>query len=383
MRFFFIDNGLRSKEGHHFILTVGAKETLERLGHEVRIYCNLAAPREVLERLDARPLFPHAPYDRVSRDNLADPVESMLTRGPIFAECLKKLYDDGLTASDVIWHPSFLHCELFGWSGFLRSVPKEQVPHIFLNACMDWCHDRTTGQESPGHQVAYRVAGRALACAPNGSRRLTMTCHSADYAEQLARMTSHRVLPFPHFQRYGPRRAISASGRRRAPGSPVRVAMLGQTRPEKGFAHLPEVIARTDSQPGMLSYLIQAAPADMLSLWEDRVEETLARPSVDMVYGVAGPEDHMSLLERTEILLLSYNPDSYQAHSSNLFGDAVSQGIVSVVSSGSWMANKIAEGAASGVIYDGYSAEAIAPALLEAAARFPELQAKADSCVEA
>lgn len=380
MRIFFVDNGLRTLQGHHFILALGFQEEARRLGIDLRFYVHAKATEDVWGPLNARRVFPHDPYSQVSRDGLAEPIEGMLSRGPDFAQALTSLLSDGLSSDDLVLHPSVLHTELFGWSGWLRGTPSEKVPHIFLNACMDWCTNQITGEASPGHQVAYRVAGRALACAPNGSRRVALTTHDPDYATQVEYLTSHRTLVFPHFQRYGPERERTANGRRRETGAPLRVCMLGQTRKEKGFDLLPEIVARTDQQPGKLSYLIQVTPPSAVKLWEDRAEETTARSSVEMLYGLAGPEDHLRLLERTEILLLPYDPRLYKGRSSNLFGDAVSQAIVSIVPADTWMAKKIEAGAASGVIYREHSAESVAAALFEAEARFAELQEKANAC---
>jgi glycosyltransferase involved in cell wall biosynthesis len=100
-------------------------------------------------------------------------------------------------------------------------------------------------------------------------------------------------------------------------------------------------------------------------------------PDTKVLKGDLSSEQYARALAEADILLFPYERASYRLRCSGVFAEAASCGKVLVVPSGTWMADRITNGEAAGVIYDGNESAAIADAVIAAVENLPTLASAA------
>ncbi len=137
---------------------------------------------------------------------------------------------------------------------------------------------------------------------------------------------------------------------------PLRVALLGDARPEKGFALVGPLLDRVAADPFLarsVRFAIQTNPGfDPRSRRADdrAVAEALggvARHVGALVEVLDGPltlERYGEELARADALLLPYDPIRYRHRCSGVLLEGMAAGKVAIVSAGGWMARQFHEG---------------------------------------
>ena len=186
MRLFVLDNGLRSRTGHHFTVALGLRLELERRGIDGRFYAHEHASSEVIDALEARRVFAFTPYDRVSRQPVWGVVEDLFVVGRAFGRACSALIDDGLCQDDIVLVPTALQNELHGCSLWLRSLPRDRRPTLVLNFMVENFLRAGTNRLG-GIALLYRFAMKRLAKQVQ-PHKLIMTANSRGMAGRLTRL---------------------------------------------------------------------------------------------------------------------------------------------------------------------------------------------------
>ncbi len=373
MRLWVMENGLIDQVGHHFNNSVGLRDECARRGLEVRFLVHRRAQPEVIRALDARPVFHFRPYDQLSTGPLAGPLRSWIIQARDFAGGFGTAISDGLAAEDLVLVPTALQSEVFGCALALRRLAPGRRPRIVLNLLME--NFLARGSRRPGIVAPlYRFAARAL-LRGTSQDRLLFAANGREMAESFAQVLAHPVGVYPIPKTY-PVPAPPAPNPRQGP---PKVAILGHSRPEKGFQFIPEVVARRQD----LRFVIQVSPPQMQSLWKDAPIDLRSAANVEFTLGSLDLDAYHALLYDADIVLLPYDPVMMPFRASGVFSEAVAAGKVVVAPAQTWMAGHLDAGRASGVVFDTSTPDCMVDALDRAVRRLPELRARAVACAPA
>lgn len=159
------------------------------------------------------------------------------------------------------------------------------------------------------------------------------------------------VLPIPHCLG-----SADPGDGGRVPG-PLRLVYLGDARREKGFHHLPAVVAALaeDRSPARkVRFILQA---NTTAFGSDRDVEAArrwlaARPAdeVELIDAPLSVPAFQRLLVSADIVLLPYDAEAYRRRSSGILVQALAMGRPVVVPAGTWLAAEVDPAAA--VVFD-------------------------------
>lgn len=224
-----------------------------------------------------------------------------------------------------------------------------------MQGALDW------GRHTRFYLEAAKIIG---ACA---QRPLLFTFDAAASATYTGLLQLPVVtMPAVHAQGKAPRLRQRRDGR-------LTVSFLGHQRREKGYLLVPEIARRL---------LARAAPVRILVHNSDpegdptsRELEAMAKSSPDIVFEHA-PGDAaywQSLLERSDLIALPYEPARYRASYSAIAVEAVSAGVPMVVPSGTTMEALALAYQAGATAFAGWDPLGVADAVERAASNFESL----------
>lgn len=153
---------------------------------------------------------------------------------------------------------------------------------------------------------------------------------------------------------------------------PVRVAFIGESRREKGFHLLPDLVADLRRELGDdVRFTIQIMPGEAGA--DPTVTKAIERlrssaEGVDLVYGALDQDAFHRVLAASHVLLLPYAPKAYERRSSGLLVEGLAAGLAIVApSSESWLTRTIVgAGAEDRAFLWQAQTEAVSKALLRA-----------------
>ncbi|MBB1093373.1 hypothetical protein HUU61_19035 [Rhodopseudomonas palustris] len=126
------------------------------------------------------------------------------------------------------------------------------------------------------------------------------------------------------------------------------IGYLGDARDEKGFQHLPDVVAyfRERERPDCdVKFLFQSnynvPGGEPESRYARGLLEGAQSDGVELMEGPLDSAEYLELLQRMDIVLVPYAAENYSARSSGVLMEALSGRRPAVVPGGSWMAGLI------------------------------------------
>jgi hypothetical protein len=364
-RIVLIDNGLRERIGHHAHFALGLARVLAAgkrsflvLAHDA-MEPELAAPP-----LKAQPVFTLR-------------LNEFITEGDLFErawndyEIGARRYADALARSgfepletDLLWVPTARAREIAGLADWLATCG--QRPRVALGF-----HSLLRPVE-PGtvHGLAHRLAGRAIEAAV-GKERVLAFATNKPLATRLSYAMGLPVLaaPMPHFYET----PVPAQAQPYLPaGDGPLIACLGMQREDKRFSEWPAIIEQAHRRRSDLRFLVQVG-AEAVDPSFTALE---ANPRIRLIRGYLEDTTFASLIQASDLLLLPYKPERYVERISGPFVFGAVYGTPSIVPARTWMADRIADGRAGGLAYDGDDGMLI-ETLMHAADDLPGLKAQA------
>lgn len=132
--------------------------------------------------------------------------------------------------------------------------------------------------------------------------------------------------------------------------APLRIAALGDARPEKNSHRLAEIVDAAAALPVALSFTVQGNPgfaAASTKPEHDAVRRCLTalrgRPNVELLAGPLDEAAYVGQLHRADVVLLAYDQDRYRTRLSAILLEALATGAVPIVTGGGWMGRQLAE----------------------------------------
>ncbi len=177
-------------------------------------------------------------------------------------------------------------------------------------------------------------------------------------------------------------RIPAASSAKRSDG-PITLAFLGEGRASKGFLDLPDIADRIAAEPsldGAVRLAIQSWPPFRgdLAKHEAAIARLSLHPFVEIFDGVLTAADYDALLNRADILLLPYDPQTYGLQGSGVLIEGLARGKIIIARAGT----AVADEARAGVGFAYRSAEELAPGLADIIGDLPGLTETAAKLAE-
>jgi hypothetical protein len=194
---------------------------------------------------------------------------------------------------------------------------------------------------------------------------------TADYSELLNLPV--RTMPTVHAGMRHPRL------RKRDSNGFINVAFLGHQRPEKGYHFIPEIARRLiDRRLPVKLLLHNSAPGDSQISRELR---HLASANANIAFvEESGDQSHwQDLLDRSDLLVLPYEPNRYRESGSGVATEAISDGIPMVVPPGTTMETLAVSYQGRATTFSGWGAEEVTDAIEGAVTDFEILARQAEA----
>jgi hypothetical protein len=289
-----------------------------------------------------------------------------------FVAMLHEHLDPVVRQDDWVLVTTATQCETRALAAWLLAIAEEKRPWAVAVFHSDrW---NRYGPEERERQVGeFQVAASELAkLDADAARRLMIGAPTEELSQELSALLGTIVNRVPQVT---PSDGYIAPVRKAA-GGPALVGVMGGARTEKG-SHLIRAIISESRRLGRVDFAVQLANEDLSAAAFEDLCLIAKEPGIWATYGPLDQATYRSFLAQCDILLLPYQRIPYRSRASAIFVEAALTGRPVVVSSGTWMGDRVAAAEAAGVTYEGDTPAEIAEALMRAVAVLPDLAARA------
>lgn len=351
--------------GHQFWEPTIIAAELRRRGKLVRLLGHQTIQAKDFPDAATVPFFPYSYAERISEDPVWGTVERFIVHNRSIHRTLAKA-DRALFENSVTLFPNLSERQLLGVFRWLERYPVETRPKtvLVLSALRDW---------SEADQSVGFLKKIWEGCPPDLKREIPLCVRTEISARKFQDVLGIRahVLPSP----LGPtedeiERAASWRG---SPDASVTVAFLAGARQERGAVLLPEVV-NLCNVPGV-KFFIQVNESHSLGLGANALKALRYSSNAILHEGTLARADYLGRIAQS-VIFLPYDRDAYRWRSSGVYLEAKALGAPVIVPSGTWMADDV-KICGNGVVFEDYSAQAIARCIAAACADIANLRARA------
>lgn len=374
-RLIILDPSLRRRAGHHFNYAAALHEVANKRGMGFVVFGNQAVEDVVSCELPVVPAFRVDTYQGLETPGLErHTLDGLSAHEYINAAAISSyLFDDlrqierHLEADDVVFFHTLSHKQLIGlaqWVTTSATLASKRPKLVFL---FRFWHPFTS-------IVAplFKFGASVLKGVQLPVRICTDTIElSVAYGEMTGVPVD--VVPIPH--------TPGSTGERPEPGAGPLVSYLGHVRSEKGSHFLDAVLETVIGSGVPVRFVVQRPPAgegdDLLAKLEAiraRSPAQLELVESDLPWG-----EYNRQLDRSNIVLCSYDPTSYRYRSSGVFIEAASAGKIAVVPARSSLMTEAQRFQCAAVPFAEFNAGSVAAATLDAVRRCGELMPVAEA----
>ncbi len=323
------DQSLRDFVGHHFSYDQAVAEAARAAGFTPLVLGHRDLPADVACQADAVPAFRDDIWAQRKGVGPLRRRRDDLFRNRRFAEDLRAALPKDLPPGSILLAHMLTRRQLLGLAEVAGSLPRHVTMVALLRYQPEFYDDDLSKR-------AFTQLRRAV----GAGARLRLASDSARLARRIGRLAGLpvEVLPIPHTPPELPRPAP-------AEGRPLHLVSLGNARDEKGFFEILDAIRRLRSEPGGLAglrFTLQAndaAPA--LAAAIDDLAMDLPE-EVRLLRRALSPQAYTRLLAESDILLLPYWREIYEARTSGVLPEALGGGRPVICTAGTWMADELA-----------------------------------------
>lgn len=235
-------------------------------------------------------------------------------------------------------------------AGLARAIAAVRPPRgVGWHALLHFPIYRGFTADFPRQDAALGDVAALLAEATRGPDPVVLHAVTPELAAEYARLAGHAidVLPFPV--------AIVPPPRESRAAGPLRVACLGEPRPEKNSDVIARVVAAAVGLEDLRStvrFVVQDAARreGRPPRGQGPVHRALAELSrasagggpVDLIPGPLDPNCYARELAAADVVLLPYDQDRYRSRCSAILLETIRAAAVPVVTGGGWMARQVA-----------------------------------------
>jgi len=364
--FCLVDPSLKDFIGHHYEYDRAVIEGAEADGYEVVTLAHKQVISEIASRLKLRPAFACDIWAVPPGVDGAD-------RNAVEAACNEQFYADlcaaiadlSLDRRSVVFGHMVTSRQLAAWARFALEHGGEDGPTIVLLL-----------RYQPEHYMgplAEKAFAQLQAAAAHG--RLRLSSDSSRLAGQLQRLTTLPVetWPLPHTTELH-----DTSSDAPWETAPLRVVSLGNARDEKGIVELLNAVRIVEAagQAHRFEFVFQVNDANPDIAAAVAAFAAEPHPGTTLLFSSLSTDAYFDLLKSADVVALPYWRDVYVARTSGVFLEAVAGGKPVICTADTWMSDQLAL-AGAGVLVPDRDDCALAMALIEMAATYPELSKRA------
>jgi glycosyltransferase involved in cell wall biosynthesis len=372
-RWHILDGGLRHEVGHSLEQARSLVGALARRGIAATVYTHAQADRGLLEGVPAVPLFRTDPQSYEFGDDVAGELEDFVLINTITRNDLDRLDRAAVGPEDVAFFSTVTMNQLLAIVQWADAFEPGRGPKIVLRLLMPprWSPmERAVSRPGVYYRYAWRTRRRDRAT------RLFLGVETEAMARAYEPLFDARpaVLPMIAELPAGVSAEAGAALAGRQEGESL-ICYLGNARTERGFALLPEIVARGRAAGGRLRYFIQC-DRDAATAFGEIERQLAACPEVTLHRGQLDAQHYFSLLRAADLALVPYHPLRYRVRGSGVYAEASLAGAPVIVPAATWMAEEV-EREGNGAVFADFSAAAVAAAIGAALPRLAELRAAA------
>ena len=371
MKFLIAEEALTDRRGHWFEYIATISKQHKASGDTVKIAANSKAIQEILDELNADPVFPSNAWrtDRKNQSSIGRLKEVWDHNSSLFNSMDKYIEENG--NFDVLFVPTILIDHILGWRKFAKKHAGKSVKKIvlfFVNG-QGVYHgpDKPISFPSSPKKWLFKHALNSLKPeVENGS--VLFGCETREMAKEYETFCG---LPFhylPHAVNDIPLEKDTDTPKQ----APITFAQLGFSRFEKGTDLLQEAIVKflKDYPEADVRFVLQ-----WLSNFEmgngaicRKHPDLLSSPKVEFIEKALDSTGYESVIKETDVMVLPYRLSSYYARVSRVAIEAAINSIPMIFTKKSWNESLVKDGHGAG---EGFESENI-DSLYQAIARTVE-----------
>jgi hypothetical protein len=380
VRFHYLDAALQGKHGHHAEYCRLITNELRQRGIDPNVLGYQQVAAELDQSLKVQPFFRWFTYSGIYRtqDPIAGWMRDFDVAGRITIEDLKRIVP--VSADDIVYFSSVYPAQFMAVLLWLKGIPPDARPTTFVEFGTDpgvvlttttantWQFEVMDPRRMP-RGMLYRYTGSVMKA--DDFPRVCLFTFDRIVSSIYQALTCWPVatLPWPH-QAILPLR--SRLGRR-----PIRAAILGHQRTEKGFQFVPDVLRAFSNTPEIEFLVHNAMPEEMIESQKAVREIAQNNPRIIVdERSVFGPE-WAQILDKTDLVICPYDPVRYSTSHSAIVAECVASGIPCVVPTKTVLAAMCQEFGGTAAEIPEWSARGIVAGIRAALADFESLATRA------
>ncbi len=373
MKVHVLQHGLQDMHSHYYGESVHLKQAIEGMGAECALYVFSGCDPALVSALNAHPIFSVPADHGFDPDPLSKELSGFVVCGTAFAESLSKHLPKRYAADEWILVPYTTQVEAYGMGLWLNSLPTGARPKVVL-----FCHrpeliwqcdpTRSKMQANPSF---WRWSGHLMVKAV-GADNVTLATGDARLADFLGQFSTLKTVVSGLATAY----FLDAHALSQIPKD-VDVGIVGEFRAERGKNIVPATLAEMDRLRPGLTYRLQVMNGNDATELRPQLDALGFKGQLQVVCGNLPPLEFEAMLARSRVALLPYRQERYAMRTSGVFSQATAYGVPVVVPSRTWLSDAVQTGQAAGVLFDEWSAPAIALAVVQAMDHLDQLTASA------
>ena len=341
MRFIYLDPGLRTINGHHGEHCGLIRAELRRRGIDPAIVGYQEVAVELRQELGVQPFFRWWTYAQSYRkqDPIAGWLRDFEVGWRVTLEDLKRI--PALAADDIVYVSSVRPVQFMAILQWIGSLPKEAQPRVFVEfATEPGVVVSKTGENTSQLVVTdprqeprgtlYRFVGSSASQASFPNVCLFTPDRVVSEIYHALTGWAFATLPFPFSAKLVLR---CRSGKR-----PIRVAVIGHQRVDKGFSFIPDVVKHLLDAPDVEFLVHNSSPQEMPEPQNALRELARNNPRVILDERPLLGAEWAKILDRADLVICPYEPVRYASSYSGIAAECIANGIPCVVSANTIMA---------------------------------------------
>jgi len=372
VRVIYLDAALIGELGHFAGVCRQVTTALRAAGAETLVCGHAQVDAGLQAELGVLPLFRLHPNARLNDDPVCGWLVSYFETVRHTVEDLGRI--QGITAGDLVVYDCARPAQIAALLQWLQAAfPADNCPSLLV--ILGWPTGMAVDRDAAGRIASWRLLDQAgclyrLAVSglqPAFAQRVRFCISDACAAEAYSQLLGRPVERLPEIQQ-----AQTLPRDRAAVAAPC-LAFLGEQRFDKGYPHVPEIVARLLAAGVPLRILVQNS-------WELMEEQNAAirrlaaaDDRLTVRIGTLRPEEWNEQLVAADMVILPYHLSTYATALSGVGAEALANGIPQAVPAGSGLERLVREYGMPGVVFPMSEPEPVVAAVLAALASWPDV----------